>query len=140
MSSVEQFDRRARGEFARIGKTRVHRGELLRHPVYTRFLHWSVAAFFILALLSGFAIYTPWLYRWLTPLFGGGPQTRMLHPWFSLGFVLFFTLQVLNWLQPMTWTADDTRWMRRLRTYVANVEKLEPEYVDFFNAGQKAYF
>src|SRR2546430_1312014 len=82
----------------------VYDGELLRHPVYTRLLHWSVAAFFILALLSGFAIYTPWLYRGLTPLFGGGPQTRMLHPWFSLGFVLFFALQVLNWLQPMMWT------------------------------------
>jgi formate dehydrogenase subunit gamma len=103
-------------------------------------LHWSVAAFFIPALLTGFAIYTPWLYRWLTPLFGGGPMTRLLHPWFSLGFVLVFALQVLNWLQPMSWTDDDNRWMRRLRAYVANTESLEPEYVDFFNAGQKVYF
>jgi formate dehydrogenase subunit gamma len=30
--------------------------------------------------------------------------------------------------------------MRRLKEYVANTDKLEPEYVDFFNAGQKLYF
>src|SRR5258708_34973165 len=40
----------------------------------------------------------------------------------------------------MSWTSDDSRWMRRMKQYVSNTEKLEPEYVDFFNAGQKAYF
>jgi formate dehydrogenase subunit gamma len=138
--AVERFDERARAAFGAHARTVVHDDELLRHPVYTRFLHWSVAAFFLLALASGMAIYTPWLYRWLTPPFGGGALTRELHPWFSLGFVLFFGLQILNWLQPMSWTPDDTRWLRRVRAYIANVEKLEPEYVDFFNAGQKVYF
>jgi formate dehydrogenase subunit gamma len=115
-------------------------GELLRHPAHTRVLHWSVAFFFVAALLSGLAIYTPWLYRWLTPIFGGGPTTRLLHPWFSLGFVVCFALQLLNWLQPMRWTPDDTRWIRRIGDYVSHTEKLEPEYVGFFNGGQKAYF
>ena len=27
-----------------------------------------------------------------------------------------------------------------MKSYVTNTEKLEPEYVDFFNAGQKLYF
>jgi len=123
-----------------LGRTVVHADELLRHPVYTQLLHWSVAAFFILALLSGFAIYTPWLFHWLTPLFGGGPTTRLLHPWFSLGFVVLFALQVINWLQKMTWTDADRRWMAHLKDYVTNAEPVEPEYVDFFNAGQKLYF
>jgi len=120
--------------------TVVHTGELVRHPVYTRVLHWSVAIFFILSLLSGFAIYSPWLFHGLTAIFGGGPMTRLLHPWFSLGFVVCFALQVLNWIEPMTWTANDRQWLRRLKAYVSNEEKLEPEYVDFFNAGQKLYF
>ena len=137
---VERFDEVARARFGEHTRTVVHEGDLLRHPAYTRLLHWSVAAFFVLALLSGFAIYTPWLFRWLTPLFGGGPMTRLLHPWFSLGFVLLFSLQFLNWLEPMSWSQDDGRWMRNLRSYVANVEQFEPDYVDFFNAGQKAYF
>jgi len=118
----------------------VHDNELLRHPVYTRVLHWSVAIFFVLALLSGLAIYTPWLFHPLTALFGGGPTTRLLHPWFSLGFVVAFALQILNWLEPMTWTADDRRWLKRLKEYVTNADTVEPEYVGFFNAGQKLYF
>src|ERR1043166_8636921 len=125
---IDSFDERARREADRVGETTVHRGELLRHPVYTRVLHWSVAIFFILALLSGFAIYSPWLYRALTPLFGGGPSTRLLHPWFSLGFVVFLAFQILNWLEPMTWNADDRRWMKQIKTYVTNVEPVEPDY------------
>lgn len=139
-SSVERFDREARREFGRHGRTVVHRGELLRHPVYTRILHWSVAITFILALLSGFAIYSPWLFHWLTPIFGGGPTTRLLHPWFGLAFTLFFFFQFLNWFVPMTWTGSDSRWMKRIKGYVSNTEKLEPRETGFFNAGQKLYF
>jgi len=139
-TAIERFDDSARRRVGAYGRTVVHAGEVLRHPVYTRLLHWSVAAFFVLALLSGFAVYSPWLYHWLTPLFGGGATTRLLHPWFSLGFVLFFALQFLNWLRPMTWTPDDRRWMRRIKAYVTNADPAEPDYVDFFNAGQKAYF
>jgi formate dehydrogenase subunit gamma len=76
----------------------------------------------------------------LAPLFGGGPMTRLLHPWFSMGFAIAFALQFLNWLTPMTWTADDSRWVRRIREYVTNQETGEPEYVGFFNGGQKLYF
>jgi formate dehydrogenase subunit gamma len=139
-NSVEHFDEKARRELGRHGRTVVHRGELLRHPVYTRILHWSVAIFFVLSLLSGFAIYSPWLYRWLTPLFGGGPMTRLLHPWFGLLFDIFFLFQFLNWFVPMSWTKADNRWLRRIREYTTNEEKLEPEEVGFFNAGQKLYF
>ena len=54
-------------------------------------------------------------------------MTRLLHPWFSLGFVGLLALQFLNWLQPMSWTADDSRWMRHLKDYVTNAQALEPE-------------
>jgi len=139
-TAADRFDERARERVGAHGRTVVHSHEVERHPVYTRVLHWLVAGFFIPALLSGLAIYSPSLFRALTPLFGGGAMTRFLHPWFSLGFVVFFVLQFLNWLRPMTWTADDRRWMKRLKAYVSNDEELEPEYVDFFNAGQKLYF
>lgn len=139
-SAVERFDEGARRRFGAHGRTVVRDDELLRHPVYTRVLHWSVAIFFLLALLSGFAIYNPWMFHVIAPLFGGGPATRLLHPWFSLGFVVCFAFQTLNWLQPMTWKPDDRRWMRQIRAYVTNAERIEPEFVGFFNAGQKVYF
>jgi formate dehydrogenase subunit gamma len=137
---AERFDERARREFSEHGRTIVRRGELLRHPVYTRVLHWAVAIFFVLSLLSGFAIYSPWLFRWLAPLFGGGPTARFLHPWFGLAFDLFFFFQFINWLAPMAWTEADRRWMRRIKEYTTNQQKVEPEDVGFFNGGQKLYF
>jgi len=139
-STVERFDREAREKFERHGRTVIHRGELLRHPVYTRVLHWSVAIVFILSLLSGFALNSPWLFRWLTPLFGGGAMTRLLHPWFGLTFTIVFFFQFLNWFAPMRWTEGDSRWMRQIRVYVSNQEKLEAKETGFFNAGQKLYF
>jgi formate dehydrogenase subunit gamma len=138
--TVERFDRSARRNAARFGHTVVHRGELLRHPVYTRFLHWSVAITFILALLTGFAIYSPWLYRFLSPLFGGGPTTRFLHPWFGLAFNISFLFQFINWFAPMAWRESDTRFLRHMKEYTTNTEKLEPKETGFFNGGQKLYF
>jgi formate dehydrogenase subunit gamma len=139
-TSVERFDERARHEADRVGATVVHRGELLRHPVYTRLLHWSVAIAFVLSLLSGFAVYSAWLFHFLTPIFGGGPMTRLLHPWFGLFFVFFFLFQFLNWLSPMMWTSGDTRWLKRIKQYTTNKDKIESEEVGFFNGGQKLYF
>jgi formate dehydrogenase subunit gamma len=139
-TSVERFDDKARRKFSRHGQTVVHRGELLRHPVYTRVLHWTVAISFILSLLSGFAIYSPWLFRWLTPLFGGGAMTRFLHPWFGLFFDIAFLFQFLNWFAPMHWTSADKRWVREAKAYVTNKEALAPEDTGFFNGGQKLYF
>ncbi|HZU43548.1 MAG TPA: formate dehydrogenase subunit gamma [Terriglobales bacterium] len=139
-TAVERFDDKARGAFDRIGDSQVYEGELLRHRVYTRFLHWMVAVFFFLALFSGFGIYLPWLFRWFTPIFGGGPLARAMHPWFGIGFSVFFGLQALNWLAPMTWTPADSRWMRNIKKIVSGEEKLEPPDTHFFNAGQKLQF
>jgi formate dehydrogenase subunit gamma len=99
-----------------------------------------VAIFFLLSLLSGFAIYSPWLFRFLTPVFGGGPMTRLLHPWFGLLFDILFFFQFLNWLVPMKWTDADRRWLRRIKAYTTNEKNVEPEDVGFFNGGQKIYF
>lgn len=139
-SSVQRFDEKARRKFSRFGQTVVHRGELLRHPIYTRILHWTVAISFVLSLLSGFAIYSPWLYRWLTPIFGGGSMTRLLHPWFGLVFNVAFFFQFLNWFVPMHWTKVDKQWLKQAREYVTNKEALAPRETGFFNGGQKLYF
>src|SRR5438309_9288973 len=122
-TSVGQFDERARRKVERVGREVVHRGELLRHPVYTRLLHWLVAIAFVLSLLSGFALYSPWLFRFLTPIFGGGPMARFLHPWFGLFFDIFFLFQFLNWFASMAWTDVDRRWLNRINQYLTKQDK-----------------
>lgn len=139
-TAVERFDDKARKAFESFGNTDVYKGELLRHPVYTRFLHWMVALFFFLALFSGFGIYLPWLFRWFTPIFGGGPLSREMHPWFGIGFCLFFGLQIMNWLKPMRWLPADTEWLRNLHKIAGGKEKFDPPETGFFNAGQKVQF
>ena len=67
-------------------------------------------------------------------------MTRFLHPWFGLAFTIAFFFQFLNWFAPMLWTSSDSRWMRRFRAYVSNTQRVEPNDVGFFNAGQKLYF
>src|SRR5258708_29043254 len=103
-TAIERFDERARRTFESLGRTVVYVGELLRHPVYTRFLHWMVALFFFLALFSGFGVYLPWLFRWFTPIFGGGPLARQLHPCFCLFFLFFFCLQMFDCIIPLSCT------------------------------------
>jgi len=139
-TSAQPYEESVRRDFGGLGRTVVHEDELVRHPTYTRFLHWTVAIFFFLALLSGLAIYSPWTVRWLTPLFGGGPMTRFLHPWFGVGFVIAWFFQFLNWRGLMTWTSADSKWLREIDRYIKNEDKLEPEYVGFYNGGQKLQF
>jgi formate dehydrogenase subunit gamma len=40
----------------------------------------------------------------------------------------------------MVWTAADRRWIKRIKAYATNEQKLESEDVGFFNGGQKLYF
>lgn len=139
-TSAEPYDEVVHRDFGGMGRTVVREDELLRHPTYTRFLHWSVAIFFFAALLSGLAVYAPWFFGWLAPLFGGGPMTRFLHPWFGVGFVIAWFFQFLNWRGLMTWTENDSKWLRDIRRYALNEDKVEPEYVGFYNGGQKFQF
>jgi formate dehydrogenase subunit gamma len=138
--AIERFDNKARETFEHLGQNTVYRGELLRHPVYTRVLHWTVALFFFLALFTGFALYSPFLFHWITPIFGGGQLTRTLHPYFGTAFVFFFAFQVLNWIRPMLWTAADSRWMGNVKKITTGEEKMDPPETGFFNAGQKVLF
>jgi len=139
-TQAPELNRKADHFINRHGLTVVYKGELLRHRAYTRFLHWAYGICFFLALLSGFGIYMPWIFRWFTPLFGGGAMTRMLHPWFGLGFCFFFGLQAINWAAVMKWGPGDTRWMKRIKDYVLHRDTIEPSDVGFFNAGQKGQF
>jgi len=55
------------------------RATVERYSSGERTNHWLIALGFVLAALSGLALFHPALF-WLSNLFGGGPWTRILHP------------------------------------------------------------
>jgi formate dehydrogenase subunit gamma len=75
----------------------------------------------------------------LSGLFGGGPWTRILHPYLGLFMVGAFALLAVrfwshNYLQPADW-----KWLRQIRDVVNNREERLPE-VGRYNAGQKLLY
>jgi formate dehydrogenase subunit gamma len=114
------------------------RDEIVRYEPATRINHWIVAISFVLLALSGLALFHPALF-WLTNLFGGGPWTRILHPFIGLVMLIAFVflgakLWHENVMQPRDW-----QWLRQIKDVVNNREDALPE-VGKYNAGQKLLF
>jgi formate dehydrogenase subunit gamma len=114
------------------------RGLILRYTAAERTTHWLVAMAFVLAALSGLALFHPALFG-LSGLFGGGPWTRILHPYLGLLMLVIFLVlaadvAAANRMQPRDWA-----WLRRYRDVVNNREDRLPE-VGRYNAGQKLVF
>nr|WP_319526930.1 formate dehydrogenase subunit gamma [Pseudomonas laurentiana] len=111
---------------------------ILRYTANERSNHWAVAILFFMAALSGLALFHPALF-WLSHLFGGGPWTRILHPFMGvLMFVLFLGLVIRFWRANIL-TANDRLWLRRVDRVMRNEEQGVPP-VGKYNAGQKLLF
>lgn len=116
----------------------MNRRPLVRYTAGQRINHWLVALLFLLAGLSGLALFHPWLFG-LSGLFGGGTWTRILHPWFGVGMFLFFLFLVIRFARHNGMERRDWQWLRQMNDVVANREERLPE-VGRYNAGQKMLF
>jgi formate dehydrogenase subunit gamma len=115
-----------------------HPERIVRYSAATRINHWIVAISFVLLALSGLALFHPALF-WLTTLFGGGPWTRILHPFIGCFMVAaFFLLGMKLWrdnlLQQRDWV-----WLRKIKDVVNNREENLPD-VGRYNGGQKLLY
>jgi formate dehydrogenase subunit gamma len=109
-----------------------------RYTSKERSNHWVVAIAFILAGLSGLALFHP-AFFFLTHLFGGGPWTRILHPFIGvLMFLSFMVLAVRFWSLNRI-TPADREWRKRIKDVLCNRDQGLPE-VGKYNAGQKYLF
>jgi formate dehydrogenase subunit gamma len=109
-----------------------------RHSARERVNHWLLAASFFLAGLSGLALFHPAVF-WLSGLFGGGPWTRILHPFLGLAAILFFLLLASTTVRNVALQSRDWSWLRRIGDVVSGHEERLPE-VGRYNAGQKLVF
>ena len=109
-----------------------------RYNAGARLNHWVVAFAFVLAGLSGLAFFHPSFY-FFTNLFGGGPWTRILHPFLGVlmfvGFLgLFFRFRKDNRSEP-----GDKAWRQNMGKLLRGDKSGMPR-VGKYNAGQKRVF
>ena len=112
--------------------------EIIRYTAGTRINHWIVAISFVLLALSGLALFHPALF-WLTNLFGGGPWTRILHPFIGCVMAAAFYLLGVQFWRDNRMQQRDWIWLRKIDDVVGNREENLPE-VGRYNAGQKLLF
>lgn len=112
---------------------------VIRHRLASRVIHWCVALFFFVCLLSGLPIWTP-VFSWLAPLFGSLSVCRVIHPWAGLLFTASSLAMFVRWLGEMKLTAHDRAWLdpRQVIRYMTH-ESHDPE-VGKYNGGQKMFF
>jgi formate dehydrogenase subunit gamma len=115
-----------------------HTKDIVRYTAGTRINHWIVAISFVLLALSGLALFHPALF-WLTNLFGGGPWTRILHPFIGCVMAATFYLLAVKFWRDNYMQQRDWLWLRKINDVVGNREENLPE-VGRFNAGQKLLF
>lgn len=111
---------------------------LLRYNANERTNHWLVAILFFMAGLSGLALFHPAMF-WLTHLFGGGPWTRILHPFMGVAMFVFFFGLVIRFWRANLFIANDRLWLKRIGQVMQNEEEGVPP-VGKYNPGQKLLF
>jgi formate dehydrogenase subunit gamma len=115
-----------------------HRATIVRYTANERTNHWLVAGAFVLAALSGLAMFHPALFG-LSGLFGGGPWTRILHPFIGLFMVVAFVFYGAGKAADNRMRPRDWQWLRQYRDVISNREERLPE-VGRYNAGQKLVY
>lgn len=112
--------------------------DLNRYTASERANHWIVGICFILLALSGLAFFHPAFYP-LTMLFGGGPWTRILHPYIGVVMALFFIIMVVRFARLNLIEQRDIEWLKNVNKMVDGDDHDMPEQGKY-NGGQKVLF
>jgi len=113
-------------------------GRVLRYSFAERLNHWIAAGSYIYCLLTGLALWSPWLF-WIWVLLGGGQISRTLHPWVGLFFFYAVMRMYGYWAPQMKARAVDKEWWESLGHYIQNEDDKMPP-AGRYNAGQKMLF
>lgn len=109
-----------------------------RYTAGERITHWITAISFILLTLSGLALFHPSMF-WLSNLLGGGPWTRILHPFIGVVMFVAFLLMALRFWRHNLLGGNDFAWLGRIGDVIANREDGVPP-IGRYNPGQKILF
>ncbi len=109
-----------------------------RNPGRVRVNHWVTALSLILLAISGAALFHPALF-FLSGLFGGGSNTRALHPWLGVVLLASFAILFVQMVRYNFWAKVDTQWMRQIGDVMSGHEENLPE-IGKYNGAQKIVF
>ena len=112
--------------------------DLQRYNAGERANHWVVGICFILLALSGLAFFHPAFFP-LTQLFGGGPWTRILHPYIGVVMMLFFIMMFLRFWRLNVMEQRDVEWLKNVNKMIDGNDHDMPEQGKY-NGGQKVLF
>jgi len=112
--------------------------EIVRHRLFSRLMHWTVALTFFVALLTGLPIWTP-IFGWMAHLFGGLTVARLVHPWAGVAFFLAAVVQFFEWIGDMHVEPWERDWIGPRLTRYMRYEEDDPR-TGKYNGGQKLYF
>ena len=113
--------------------------EIVRHRLSSRVIHWTVALFFFLALLSGLPIWTP-IFGWMATFFGGLNVCRWLHPWAGLAFAVASVVMFVHWASDMRLGKGDREWLSPRGIVRYFKYSGDDSQVGKYNGGQKLLF
>ena len=116
-----------------------HRDEIPRYTASERVNHWTVAICFVLLALSGLAFFHP-AFFFLTDLFGGGPWTRILHPYIGLVLFVAFAMLVARFWRHNLIERRDVEWLKRVPDMVVSGDDSRMPEQERNNGGQKVLF
>ncbi|HEX4603588.1 MAG TPA: formate dehydrogenase subunit gamma [Candidatus Angelobacter sp.] len=118
--------------------TAVPENEVVRYTFIERAYHWINAFAYTYLLLTGLALFTPFLW-WIAYMLGGGGTIRFWHPW--VGLVYFVTILWMHskWKSDMKAIPQDQQWSKNIKAYVQNQDEAMPPQ-GRFNAGQKQFW
>lgn len=112
--------------------------DLVRYNASERLNHWIVGICFILLALSGLAFFHPAFFP-LTALFGGGPWTRILHPFIGVVMAFFFLIMAVRFAGLNLIERRDIEWLKDIKKMVHGNDHDMPEQGKY-NGGQKLLF
>lgn len=112
--------------------------ELQRYGDRERMYHWATALLLLLAATSGMAFFHPNLF-FLSIFTGGGPWTRILHPFIGVATALVFLFLYLRVHNENKMDEHDKAWSDKMGELLrGNKEAMPP--AGKYNAGQKRLF
>jgi formate dehydrogenase subunit gamma len=125
------------GAITRNGTT-VPERQVIRYSFPERATHWINATSYTYLLLTGLALFTPYLY-WLATMLGGGGTIRFWHPWIGLIYVATIFWMQAKWRRDMATIPADQGWKKNVKYYIQNRDEMVPPQ-GRFNAGQKQFW